>query len=66
MVEGRIKWFIEKKGCGFIETDETVDIFFHTSCVADHGHFNPQKQDLVSFDVKTTSRGPHAVNVKPV
>ena len=38
MAEGRIKWFIEKKGCGFIETDETVDIFFHTFCVADHGH----------------------------
>lgn len=39
MAEGRIKWFIEKKGCGFIETNKTVDIFFHTSCVADHGHF---------------------------
>ena len=53
MAEGRIKWFIEKKGCGFIET---VDIFFHTSCVADHCHFGLQRQDLVSFDVKTTSR----------
>ena len=66
MAEGRIKWFIEKKGCGFIETNKTLDIFFHTSCVADHGHFGLQNQDLVSFDVKTTSRGPQAVNVKPV
>ncbi len=66
MAEGRNKWFIEKKGYGFIETDETLDIFFHTSCVADHCHFGLQKQDLVSFVVKTTSRGPQAVNVKPV
>jgi len=58
MAEGRNKWFVE--------TDETLDIFFHTSCVADYGHFGLQKLDLVSFDVKTTSRGPQAVNVKPV
>ena len=66
MAEGRNKWFIEKKGYGFIDTDETLDIFFHTSCAANHGHCGLQKQDLVSFDVKTTSRGPQAVNVKPV
>ncbi len=28
MAEGRIKWFSEKEGYGFIETDENVDIFF--------------------------------------
>ena len=66
MAEGRTKWFSEKKGYGFIETDENVEIFFHSSGVADHGHFGLQKQDLVSFDLKTTSRGPQAVNVKPV
>ena len=66
MAEGRIKWFSEKKGYGFIETDENVETFFHSSGVADHGHFGLQKQDLVSFDVKTTSREPQAVNVKPV
>jgi CspA family cold shock protein len=57
MAEGRIKWFIEKKGYGFIETDETVDIFFHTSCVADHGHFGLQKQMAISVcKSKTSSR----------
>jgi CspA family cold shock protein len=69
MAEGRIKWYSEKKGYGFIETDENdenADIFVHNSGVADHGHFGLQKQDPVSFDVKTTSRGPQAVNVKPV
>ncbi len=43
MAEGRIKWFIEKKGCGFIETNKTVDIFFHTSCVADQWPFRSAK-----------------------
>ena len=66
MPEGTIKWFKEKKGYGFIETDEAVEIFFHSSGIADHGHFGLQKQDRVSFDVKTTARGPQAVNVKPV
>jgi len=66
MAEGRIKWYSEKKGYGFIETDEDPDIFVHNSGVADHGHFGLQKQDLVSFDVKTTARGPQAVNVKPI
>jgi len=57
MAEGRIKWFSEKKGYGFIEfieTDEDADIFFHNTGVADHGHFGLQKQDPVSFDLKTT------------
>jgi CspA family cold shock protein len=66
MPQGRIKWYSEKKGYGFIETDEDADIFFHASKIADHGHFGLQKQDPVSFDIKSTPRGVQAVNVKPV
>ena len=66
MPQGRIKWYSEKKGYGFIETDDDADIFFHASKIADHGHFGLQKQDLVTFDLKSTPRGLQAVNVKPV
>ncbi len=64
MPQGRIKWYSEKKGYGFIETDEDDDIFFHSSKIADHGHFGLQKQDPVSFDIQSTPRGLQAVNVK--
>ncbi|MDH3799927.1 MAG: cold shock domain-containing protein, partial [Desulfobacterales bacterium] len=35
MAEGRIKWYNEKKGYGFIESDEEGDIFVHSSGIED-------------------------------
>jgi CspA family cold shock protein len=39
MAEGRIKWYSEKKGYGFIETDTENDIFVHSTGIKDHGFF---------------------------
>jgi CspA family cold shock protein len=39
MAEGRIKWYNEKKGYGFIESDEEGDVFVHKSGIVDHGFF---------------------------
>ncbi len=66
MNEGRIKWYSEKKGYGFIETAHDGDIFVHKSGIEDHGHFGPQKQDRVTFETKTTPRGVQAVKVKVI
>ena len=64
MPEGRVKWYNEKKGYGFIETDQDGEIFFHRSSIKDHGHFGLQKLDRVTFEIKRTPRGPQGVQVK--
>jgi len=64
MKEGTVKWYSEKKGYGFIETETDGEIFMHSSGIIDHGHFGLQKLDRVSFEIKKTQRGIQAVKVK--
>ena len=67
MANGVVKWFSDKKGFGFIEQEGGQgDIFVHHTGVEDHGHFGLQKDDRVSFEVKSTPRGTQAVKVKPI
>lgn len=66
MAEGQIKWYSEKKGYGFIETDSEGDLFVHSSGIKDHGFFTLQKLDRVTFEIKETPRGKQAVNVKRI
>ena len=63
MMKGRIKWYSEKKGYGFIESDEIGDIFVHSSGIDDHGFFTLEKNDRVSFEIKDTPRGKQAIKV---
>ena len=66
MAEGRIKWYNERKGFGFVTTDENEDLFLHKSGVKEFGHFGFQENDPVTFDVKETRQGRQAFNVRPV
>ena len=66
MAEGRIKWYNEKKGYGFIESDEEGDIFVHSSGIEDHGFFTLRTDDRVSFKTKETHRGRQAIKVKRI
>jgi len=66
MPEGIVKWYSEKKGYGFIETDQNGDIFFHRSSIEDHGHFGLQKLDRVTYEIKKTPRGPQGFKVKVI
>ena len=66
MAEGRIKWYSEKKGYGFIESEELGDIFLHSSGIDDHGFFTLAKDDRVSFEIKETRRGKQAFKVKRI
>lgn len=65
-MEGRIKWYSEKKGYGFIETEENGEIFVHRSGIKQFGHFGFQRDDPVTFELKETARGTQAINVTPV
>ena len=57
MYEGRVKWYSEKKGYGFIKTAHDGDIFVHRSGIEDHGHFGLQKLDRVTFETKKVAKG---------
>jgi CspA family cold shock protein len=64
MSEGKVKWFNERKGFGFIETDEGNDVFVHFSAIQDSGFKTLQEGQRVSFDVQQGQKGPEASNVK--
>ncbi|RJQ64984.1 MAG: cold shock domain-containing protein [Desulfobacteraceae bacterium] len=66
MAVGNIKWYDEKKGYGFIESEEHGDIFFHSSNIENHGFFGLQKSDRVSFEIIETQKGKKADRVKPI
>ncbi len=64
MAEGRVKWFNEKKGYGFIETNDHGDIFVHYTGIAAEGFRTLSEGDRVSFDVEHSPKGLQAIMVK--
>jgi CspA family cold shock protein len=64
MSEGKVKWFNERKGCGFIETDEGNDVFVHFSAIQDSGFRTLQEGQRVSFEVEQGQKGPAAADVR--
>ena len=61
---GKVKWFNERKGFGFIETDEGNDVFVHFSAIQDSGFRTLQEGQRVSFEVEQGQKGPEAANVR--
>lgn len=64
MAYGKVKWYDEVKGFGFISSDSNKDIFVHRSGLSNPTTALRQDQD-VEFEVKDGQKGPMAVNVKP-
>jgi len=64
MSEGKVKWFNESKGFGFIEADEGKDVFVHFSAIQSTGFKTLQEGQRVSFDIEQGQKGPAAANVK--
>ncbi len=64
MSEGNVKWFHERKGFGFIETDEGSDVFVHFSAIEDSGFRTLQEGQRVRFEILQGPKGPAASNVK--
>ena len=63
MPEGKVKWFNDKKGFGFIEQDGGGDLFVHHSSIQGEGYKSLAEGDRVSFDVGKGAKGPAAENV---
>ncbi len=66
MMIGRVKWFNNEKGYGFIEFKENEDIFVHYSAIEIDGYKTLSEGQLVEFKLVETSKGYQAINVKLV
>jgi cold shock protein len=64
MSEGKVKWFNESKGFGFIEKNDGGDIFVHFSAIQSGGFKTLTEGQSVSFDIVQGNKGPAAGNVK--
>ncbi len=61
--EGKVKWFNESKGFGFIQQDNGADVFVHFSSIKSDGFKTLAEGQRVQFDIEEGDRGPKAVNV---
>lgn len=65
-MQGRIKWFNNSKGFGFIGQDGGSDVFVHFSAIQGEGYKTLDENDLVEFEVVEGPKGQQAANVVKV
>jgi CspA family cold shock protein len=63
MARGRVKWFNEKKGYGFIEQENGEDIFVHYTAIVGKGFRTLRQGQEVEFEIVMGPKGPQAANV---
>jgi cold shock protein len=64
MAEGRVKWFNDSKGYGFIEADSGKDVFVHFSAIEGAGFKSLSEGERVSFEEEVGNKGPQAAKVR--
>jgi CspA family cold shock protein len=62
-MEGKVKWFDEKKGWGFIQKEDGSDVFVHYSAIQDNGFKTLADGQTVEFEIIQGPKGPQASNV---
>jgi CspA family cold shock protein len=62
-LQGKVKWFNQEKGYGFIHVEEGKDIFVHYSAIQQEGFKTLKEGDTVEFDIVEGQKGPQAANV---
>lgn len=60
---GKVKWFNDKKGFGFLTGDDGSEVFVHYSAIVGEGFKTLAQGDTVKYDIKGTKKGLQAINV---
>lgn len=63
MAQGKVKWFDDKKGYGFISMEGESDVFVHYSSIMSTGYRTLREGQDVEFQVTDGPKGPQAVEV---
>lgn len=63
MLQGKVKWFNNTKGYGFIEYEDFEDIFVHYSAIKKDGYKSLSEGDTVNFKLIETNKGLQAIDV---
>ncbi len=62
-ITGKVKWFNNSKGYGFIGQEDGTDVFVHYSAIQSEGYKSLQEGDTVEFEITAGQKGPQAENV---
>lgn len=65
-MRGKVKWFNNDKGYGFIEYNDLEDIFVHYSAIKKEGYKSLKEGDIVDFKLIETGKGLQAIDVEEV
>jgi CspA family cold shock protein len=66
MAQGKVKWFNDAKGFGFVQQDGGPDVFVHYTAIASEGFRSLAEGDRVEFEVKQGPKGLQAANVHKI
>lgn len=65
MANGKVKWFNDSKGFGFIEVDDgSDDVFVHYNDIESDGYKSLAEGDAVEFEIVEGTKGPRAAHVQ--